>query len=379
MSELAVAVLSSSAICLRPTSSSAIMAQTTRHFHQNFFDEDIEPITATTVKLSHLTEDLLKPFLDNPCDPIGIAPAYAQSDNQLVVLAISNASQVLLVELFSKSGAERGTFVPSQRKNSPGHTLLQDKLLYRPMGNIYAFDFEPLALSLYKDHGGLRLVNGVDMQSACCPEDRDRQPLMSIKAAIGDDTTIYDDNIRDSFENMIYDPKRTPEIANRAWVSQYLARLGTMEAVFAAAKKIDTQKIPGVVSLLGYSHRAWTQPLSTLKTLDLLAKTSRDGQRLDREKPTQTRKNVVAHWDAQKGQMVAKVDRYQNKMRTSLQQVCNAMANLPRQSHAHTLFSEFASMSAMIRGQDTLYRPPFPLLPGSRRMSKCLGWRAATS
>ncbi|KAF7970074.1 hypothetical protein HWV62_25050 [Athelia sp. TMB] len=279
----------------------AASSLTTRHFHQNFFDEDIDPITATTVKLSHLTEELLKPFLDNPCDPIGIAPAYAQSDNQLVVLAISNASQILLVELFSKINAERGTFVPSQRKNSRGHTLLQDKLLYRPMGSIYAFDFEPLALSLYKDHGGLRLVNGVDLQSACCPEDRDRQPLMSIKAAIGDDTTIYDDNIRDSFENMIYDPKRTPEIANRAWVSQYLARLGTMEAVFAAAKKIDTQKIPGV-------------------TLDLLAKTSRDGQRLDKEKPTQTRKNVVAHWDAQKGQMVAKVDRYQNKMRTSQQQ-----------------------------------------------------------
>ncbi|KZP07661.1 hypothetical protein FIBSPDRAFT_901858, partial [Athelia psychrophila] len=129
------------------------MAQTTRQFHQNFFDEDIEPMTATTVKLSELTEDILKPFLDiNPYDPIGIAPAYAESSNQLVVLAIANSSQILLVELYSKMNAGRGSFVPSKKLNSPGHNLLQEKLLLRPTGSIFAFNFEPLALSLYMDH-----------------------------------------------------------------------------------------------------------------------------------------------------------------------------------------------------------------------------------
>jgi len=226
------------------------MAQATRSIHQNFLDEDIEPISVRTVHEANLTEEHLQPFIDDSPQPIGIAPAYAESDSRLVVLAIANQTNVLLVEFYSsrpnRDGRGKSASSIKPRDNT-GRTLLQDEIFCRPFGDMFAFDFEPIALSLYNDHGGLRLVNGVDIQSACLP--KNRQPLASIKSAVGDSATIYEDNVRDSFDNMVYDPKRTTAIALRAWIAQYLPHLGAMEETFANAKRIDTAKLPNVVSL----------------------------------------------------------------------------------------------------------------------------------
>lgn len=225
------------------------MALRMRSIHQNFLDEDIEPISVLTVHESQLTEELLQPFIDDSSRHTGIAPAYAQSDSRLVVLAIANQSKILLVEFYGKNRDGRGKNAgPVKHRDHTGRTLLEDKVFCRPFGDIFAFDFEPIALSLYHDHGGLRLINGVDIQSACCQINR--QPLASIKFAVGDTSTIFEDNVRDSFENMVYDPERTSEIALRAWISQYLPQLGTMEETFANAKRIDTMKLANVVSLM---------------------------------------------------------------------------------------------------------------------------------
>jgi regulator of nonsense transcripts 1 len=226
------------------------MAPATRSIHQNFLDEDIPTISVLTVHESNLTEDHLRPFLDDCLRFIGIAPAYSESGSRLVVLAIATQSNVLLVEFYSSkpNRDNRGKSAgPIKSRDNTGRTLLQDKLFCRPHGDLFAFDFEQLALSLYND-GGLRLVNGIDIQSACCP--KNRQPLASIQFALGDTATIFEDNVRDSFENMTYDPKRTSEIALRAWISQYLPQLSAMEDTFANAKRIDTQKMHNVVSLI---------------------------------------------------------------------------------------------------------------------------------
>jgi regulator of nonsense transcripts 1 len=189
----------------------------------------------------------LQPFIDGAFRPIGIAPAYSESGSRLVVLAIANQSNALLVEFYSSKPGKGKSTGPIKPRDNTGRTLLQDKLFCRTDGDLFAFDFQPLALSLYHDHGGLRLVNGVDIQSACCP--KARQPLASIQFALGGTAAIYEDNVRDSFENMVYDPKRTTEIALRAWIAQYLPQLGAMEEIFAQAKRIDTQKLADVVSL----------------------------------------------------------------------------------------------------------------------------------
>lgn len=61
--------------------------------------------------------------------------------------------------------------------------------------------------------------------------------------------------------------------------------------------------------------------IDVLKTLDYLAKTSRDKQRLDEEKSTHMTRKVNVTLNATKGQAVAHADRYQNKIRKSEQQV----------------------------------------------------------
>jgi len=227
------------------------MVEATRSIHQNFLDEDIDPISAQTVHESNLTQVHLQPFIDDSPHPIGIAPAYAESDSRLVALAIANQTNVLLVEFYSskpnRDGRGKGAGSSIKTRDYTGRFLLQKEIFCRPYGDIFAFDFEPIALSLYNDHAGLRIVNGIDIQSACLP--KNRQPLASIKLAVGDSATIYEDNVRDSFENMIFDQKRTTAIALRAWIAQYLPRLDTMEETFAKAKRIDTTKLHDIVSL----------------------------------------------------------------------------------------------------------------------------------
>ena len=224
------------------------MPQTTRIIHQNFLDDDIEPISVRTVHEGKLTQEHLQPFIDDFPRPIGIAPAYSESGSRLVVLAIANQTNVLLVELYSSKPNGRDKNATIKPRDTTGRSLLQNEIFCRPFGDIFAFDFGPIALSLYNDLGGLRLVNGVDIQSACLP--KNRQPLASIKQAVGDSATIYEINVCDSFENMTYDPKRTTAIALRAWIAQYLPRLDVMEETFANAKRIDTAKLPNLVSSL---------------------------------------------------------------------------------------------------------------------------------
>lgn len=223
-----------------------------RPIHQNFVDEDIDPIMTLPIHESILTEELLQPFLKETPRPIGISAAYSESGSRLLMLAIANQTKVLLVEFYSSKPSNAKLDAPVKNRDYTGRNLLQDKLLCRPMGDILAFDLHEIVLALYQDHN-MRLANGIDIQSACPV--RDRQPITAIKSAAGDTVTIWEDNIRDAFENMTYDSKRMSEVALRAWVSQYLPRLAGMEEVFANAKRIDTHKLAEVVSHYNFTCR----------------------------------------------------------------------------------------------------------------------------
>lgn len=61
--------------------------------------------------------------------------------------------------------------------------------------------------------------------------------------------------------------------------------------------------------------------LISLETLNLLAKTIRDGQRLDEMKPTQVTRNLTTSYDLKKKQLQANADKYRDKVRKSEHQV----------------------------------------------------------
>ena len=56
--------------------------------------------------------------------------------------------------------------------------------------------------------------------------------------------------------------------------------------------------------------------------LDYLARTVRDRQLQEQEQPSHVTQRIPMAWDEDKNRMVATPPRYQNKIRTSEQQVC---------------------------------------------------------
>jgi hypothetical protein len=229
------------------------MAQTSRVIYQNLIDEDEGPIqTYGPVLESALTPDDLEPFLEKA---VGLSGVYTKS-GKLTLLAIADQSRrVLIIQFHSTQSDTRGkNRGPSANGTtvaaSAGRKLLEDSLLCRATGDIYAFDLAPLALSLYLDHE-LRITNGVDIQTGC-PTKRARDPLTSIKFAWGDPAVVYDVNIRPVFEQMELDPndaKRTEtNLVQRAWVSQRLSTLRDMEPRFDKVPRIDTTKFTSEVS-----------------------------------------------------------------------------------------------------------------------------------
>lgn len=223
-----------------------------RLIEQTFVDEFHDRIEVLPMLESDVTAKTLGPFIAGELPrPIGISPGYSSNGN-LVVLAIASASHVLVVQFHSTkvkrdSGIQEGASNRIKSRVTLGRKLLEEILLCRPVGNIFAFDLGPLALALYMDHN-VRIVNGVDLQSACPV--KSRLPLHSIKFAVGDKIDIFSDNISAAFDEMGYDPKRMTELAMRAWVSQYLPTVPGMEDRIEKVRKINTMTMADQVSLL---------------------------------------------------------------------------------------------------------------------------------
>ncbi|KAJ6609215.1 P-loop containing nucleoside triphosphate hydrolase protein [Mycena sp. CBHHK59/15] len=228
-----------------------------------------------------LDRNLLSVFSDYP-GPIGIAPGYSKSGG-LVALAIADDTYCLIVQFYTNSGhtgpgnsGRRGRGgnrkdQPSPNRDTTGRKLLEELILCRLVGGLFAFDLGPLSMSLYCGVD-LRITNGVDIQSAFSAIDR--KPLSAIKAAVGNTIQVFTDNITSVFENPIYEPASdgncTSDLAMRAWISQYIATIGNGAETFTKVPRIDTKKL---------------QP----QTLDILAKMTQDSLRLNHIKPSETK------------------------------------------------------------------------------------------
>jgi regulator of nonsense transcripts 1 len=211
------------------------------------------PINTITIQdIDIAASDLFSVF--DHSQPIGISPGYSVA-GKLVALAIADDKICRIVEFSQpKNGNRRADGKPPPTLK-PEITLarqkLQNHILCRTTGDIFAFDMGTLTMSLYCDLGGLRITNAVDIQSAFSATDR--KPLTGIKMALGTTLKISEENVKNVFSNPIYDiddRNRTTDLAQRAWVSQYLVRSGNGAEMFDKVTRIDTQKLDANVSHL---------------------------------------------------------------------------------------------------------------------------------
>jgi len=200
------------------------------------------------------SSDLFETF--DHARPLGISPGFS-TKGRLNALAVADDNNCRIIE-FSQPKPQRGGNnrpppglpQPPPHRDLKGRTLLEDKILCRPVGDLLAFDFGPLSMSLYCDTN-LRITNAVDIQSAFSAVDR--KPLTAIKQSVGEDIQVKKENIVTLFSNPVYseeDRKSTTDLAMRAWVAQFLAGYGNGAETFDKVPRIDTKKLSSQVSLL---------------------------------------------------------------------------------------------------------------------------------
>ncbi|GLB40323.1 putative AAA domain containing protein [Lyophyllum shimeji] len=139
-------------------------------------------IPTTKVLELDITADTFTAF-DHP-RPIGLSPGFS-STGKLLALAIADDKQCTIVEFNVRAapgyGRNRGgrDDKPSLHRNLDD---LQQTILCRPAGELFAFDMAPLSMSLWGD-AKLRVTNAVDIQSGLSAVDR--KPLTAIKEILG--------------------------------------------------------------------------------------------------------------------------------------------------------------------------------------------------
>ena len=213
------------------------------------------PIRTVTIQVPDIeASDVLSVF--DHGGPIGISPGYSAA-GKLISLAIADDQICRIIEFSPPKNANQRANGKPSTTIKPAAALalqkLQDHVLCRSAGDIFAFDMGPLTMSLYCDLGGLRITNAVDIQSAFSAIDR--KALTAIKTALGTTGTIKisEVNVTNVFFNPIYDvddKNRITDLAQRAWVSQYLVRSGNGAEMFEKVPRIDTKKFDTNVSHL---------------------------------------------------------------------------------------------------------------------------------
>ncbi|KAG6900797.1 hypothetical protein C0993_000116 [Termitomyces sp. T159_Od127] len=204
--------------------------------------------------------------------PIGISPGYS-STGKLIALAIADDQTCIIVDFNIPRGRSDRWQNVNRLTALRNLGELQEKILCRPAGELFAFDMGPLCLSIYAD-ADLRVMNAVDIQSGLSAVDR--KPLTAIKEILGTSVTVKEQNVISVFYHLVYDPedrKAATDLAQRAWISQLLAVYGNGEVTLGKVPRIDTQKL-------------------SVQKLNTLAKNTNDALRQNLNKPMKTKHDV---------------------------------------------------------------------------------------
>ncbi|KAI6123273.1 P-loop containing nucleoside triphosphate hydrolase protein [Pisolithus croceorrhizus] len=140
------------------------------------------------------------------------------------------------------------------------------------------------------------------MQSAGPPTSR--APFSTIRFAVGDTARVFKDNIVRAFDDYIFhvpdDPassQTTTPLAQRAWVTHYISQLSSIEDRLADVPPINMSRFSD--TLLGF-----------------LGKSSKDAFQLEEQRPRERTRTVVTSTRG-RGQVTARVGRYQDRIRAS--------------------------------------------------------------
>ncbi|KAK0223285.1 P-loop containing nucleoside triphosphate hydrolase protein [Armillaria fumosa] len=202
-------------------------------------------------------------------DPLGISVGYTD-EGKLAALAIADEERCCIIEFNSRSP-------PSTRPEKM--QLLQEHVLCRSVGEIYAFDAAQLAMVLWTELG-VKVARMVDIQSAFSNFDyaSDRNPLLAIQACLGEsgNVKLNEKNINRAFNNLTYNRdeinRMRVDILERAWISRLLPSHENGISTFSTVKPIDTSGLDG----------------QFLDTLNTLARVSEDSRRVGYLKPVTT-------------------------------------------------------------------------------------------
>lgn len=209
--------------------------------HTTLVDGEFSLLKIPIKKVKELEIDQVTFAEFDHAKPIGISPGYS-STGKLIALAIADDQTCTIVDfnVFIPRGRSRNTN-QSNRVRNLGE--LQEKILCRPAGELFAFDMGPLCLSIYAD-ANLRVTNAVDIQSGLSAVDR--KPLTAIKEILGTSVIVKEHNVITVFYHLVYDPtdrKSATDLAQRAWISQLLAVYGNGAVTLGKVPRIDTQKL----------------------------------------------------------------------------------------------------------------------------------------
>ena len=196
--------------------------------------------SSSRVTTEYLDETELTPSSLDVFDhgrPLGLSPGYSVK-GRLIILAITDDQNCRLIT-FQKSGSKSGRLA-----------VLQEKILCRAAGELFAFDMGPLTMSLYSDLG-LRIAGAIDIQSSLSASGR--KPLASIRKLVGDSADVFAANVETVFREPIYDfenRRHSVELAARAWVAYFLATFENGQEVFDKVPRINTKDMNDLVQCL---------------------------------------------------------------------------------------------------------------------------------
>ncbi len=178
--------------------------------------------------------------------PLGLSPGYSIKGH-LVILAITDDQNCRLIT-FRKTRGKSGVLA-----------ILEDKILCRAAGELFAFDMGPLTMSLYSELG-LRVTNAVDIQSGFPGS---RKPLTSIRKLVGDSAPIMPDNFETVFREPVFDIENRQhpyELAARAWAAYFIATFENGREILDQVPRINTKDMSDVVMCFShlYVRRSWS-------------------------------------------------------------------------------------------------------------------------
>ncbi|KAI0749340.1 P-loop containing nucleoside triphosphate hydrolase protein [Daedaleopsis nitida] len=232
-----------------------------RIIHQHLIDDTFPPIEVSDeVSEPTLTAAVFDDFFQDCPAPrfVGLAPIYTER-GALCRLALAVRTKVMIV-MFPAKG--KGT------KAYAGRDFLRSHVLCNPAVTLLSFDFDKLAIALFTDQD-LRVVNGVDIQSAC---GSGRDPFATIKHVVGEQVPVNQKNVNSVFQSSILDQKdqkRTTHFALQAWAAQCLPTFEGMEEIFRSAKMINTQDIPELELLTAAQFQRGEQNLQLMQSTTL--------------------------------------------------------------------------------------------------------------